>query len=227
MPQPPLPPPPPPPPLLPGASRYVEQMLQQELQRRDAQQRRAVAAGRGSGATESARVPRRSRITDALDADAAAVVQALQPAPGDAACRAEIVSRLQTHVDSVVPSGLLQLYGSSSCGLNASGADIDLTIQHPCGAPSHDQQKAIVQELASILGCRSSWAHVEAITASRVPIVTLVDAASGLHVDISVGNQLARLKTLLLASYAALDPRARALCFVVKRWARGLATRAS
>ena len=52
---------------------------------------------------------------------------------------------------------------------------------------------------------------------SRVPIVTLVDAASGLHVDISVGNTIARLKTLLLASYAALDPRARSLCFVVKR----------
>ena len=71
-----------------------------------------------------------------------------------------------------------------------------------------------------MLGCRSSWVQVEAITASRVPIVTLVDAASGLHVDISVGNGLARLKTLLLASYADLDPRARALCFLVKRCAQ-------
>jgi len=38
-------------------------------------------------------------------------VRALQPAPGDAACRVEIVSRLQTHVDSVVPGGVLRLYG--------------------------------------------------------------------------------------------------------------------
>ena len=60
-----------------------------------------------------------------------------------------------------------------------------------------------------------------------MPIVTLVDAASGLHVDISVGNQLARLKTLLLASYAALDPRARALYVLVKRWARARLIRAS
>tara|TARA_B100000795_G_scaffold234010_2_gene193001 strand:- start:970 stop:1305 length:336 start_codon:yes stop_codon:yes gene_type:complete len=111
-------------------------------------------------------VPRRSRITDALDAEAAAVVQALQPAPGDAACRADIISRLQNHVDSVVPGGVLQLYGSSSCGLNASGADIDLTIEPAGGAPSHDSQKAIVQELASILGCRSSWAQV-AIVSSK------------------------------------------------------------
>ena len=64
------------------------------------------------------------------------------------------------------PGGVLQLYGSSSCGLNASGADIDLTIEPAGGAPSHDSQKAIVQELASILGCRSSWAQV-AIVSSK------------------------------------------------------------
>ena len=74
-------------------------------------------------------------------------------------------------------------------------------------------------ELGGILGCRGAWANVEAITASRVPIVQLEDRASGLKIDISVGNQLARLKTLLLGSYAQLDARARALCFVVKRWA--------
>ena len=34
----------------------------------------------------------------------------------------------------------------------------------------------------AVVSCRSSWEQVEPITASRVPIVTLVDAASGLHV---------------------------------------------
>ena len=166
------------------------------------------------------RVPRRSRATAALESEAWEVVAELQPEEDDAAMRAEIVARLQLHVDSVVPGGILRLFGSSSCGLNAKGADIDLTIEHPAGPNvAHDTSKAVVMELGGILGCRGAWANVEAITASRVPIVQLEDRASGLKIDISVGNQLARLKTLLLGSYAQLDTRARALCFVVKRWA--------
>ena len=76
------------------------------------------------------------------------------------------VNWIKELVRLLVPGGVLQLYGSSSCGLNASGADIDLTIEPAGGAPSHDSQKAIVQELASILGCRSSWAQV-AIVSSK------------------------------------------------------------
>ena len=94
----------------------------------------------------------------------------------------------------MVPGGILRLFGSSSCGLNAKGADIDLTIEHPAGPNvAHDTSKAVVMELGGILGCRGAWANVEAITASRVPIVQLEDRASGLKIDISVGNQLARL----------------------------------
>ena len=198
--KPPLPPGPPP-----AAVTYEAQMRRHRQEAITREAHLSLAVDR--------RVPRRSRATAALESEAWEVVAELQPEEDDAAMRAEIVARLQLHVDSVVPGGILRLFGSSSCGLNAKGADIDLTIEHPAGPNvAHDTSKAVVMELGGILGCRGAWANVEAITASRVPIVQLEDRASGLKIDISVGNQLARLKTLLLGSYAQLDcPRARAL----------------
>ena len=53
----------------------------------------------------------------------------------------------------------------------------------------------------------------------RVPIIKCIDSATGLAVDISIDNRRARVKTMLLSSYAKCDERSRQLMFVVKRWA--------
>ena len=80
-------------------------------------------------------------------------------------------------------------------------------------------QASIVEQLALILASRPGWSHVEAVTKARVPLVRCIDTASSIPADISVDNQWARVKTMLLASYSRCDPRVRQLMFVVKRWA--------
>ena len=99
------------------------------------------------------------------------MVEALQPEDDAAPRRCDIVRRLQEVVERVVPGGELRLYDSSSCGLNAKGADIDPTLERPGPPPSHEEQKAIVRELGGMLSTRQSWESVEAIPASRLAIV--------------------------------------------------------
>ena len=52
-----------------------------------------------------------------------------QPPPGDAESRRQIVERLEHHAQSVAPFSRVRLYGSSSCALNADGADLDCTLE--------------------------------------------------------------------------------------------------
>ena len=48
----------------------------------------------------------------------------------------------------------------------------------------------------------------------------MTDKATRIHVDVSVGNSAALLKTQMLHGYVQLDARLRSLCLAVKHWAR-------
>ena len=62
----------------------------------------------------------------ALTAECEAEAASLRPPEGDAALRRAIVERLEAHAQTVAPGSRLRVFGSSSCGLNAAGADPDM-----------------------------------------------------------------------------------------------------
>ena len=139
----------------------------------------------------------------------------------------ELLDRLQNVADAVMP-GTLHLVGSSASGLNLPGADVDLTllVEDSELAAGDTQvpleiQRSLVSLLAATIDERMNFSKVEALTATRVPIVKLTkEEGSDLSCDISVGQFLSIENTRLLQTYAALDHRMRQLCFVVKRWAQ-------
>ena len=68
----------------------------------------------------------RAGWVQALTAECEAEAASLQPPEGDAALRRAIVERLEAHAQTVAPGSRLRVFGSSSCGLNAAGADPDM-----------------------------------------------------------------------------------------------------
>ena len=53
-----------------------------------------------------------------------------------------------------------------------------------------------------------------------MPIVKLMDPATGISGDICINNVLAVVNTKLLQDYAHIDVRLRQLAFIVKHWAK-------
>jgi DNA polymerase sigma len=160
----------------------------------------------------------------ALDQQVSANVMQLQPGAADATARADLLARLQTLAEAVCtnyPGARLQAFGSSVSGLHSSGADLDLSLVLPGEVEIPDAaQRAMVSELAEKLEASGQYTSVVARPKARVPIVALHDAASGLKSDICMCNRLALLNSRLLRCYMELDPRAPALCFAVKHWAK-------
>lgn len=61
---------------------------------------------------------------------------------------------------------------------------------------------------------------LQALTRARVPIVKLMDPATGISCDICINNVLAVVNTKLLRDYAQIDVRLRQLAYIVKHWAK-------
>ena len=115
----------------------------------------------------------------------------------------------------------MQAFGSSVSGLHSAGADLDLSLVLPGDVDIPDEhQRAMVSELAEKLEATGQYEGVVARPKARVPIVALHDSRSGLKSDICMCNRLALLNSRLLRCYMEIDPRAPALCFAVKHWAK-------
>ena len=160
----------------------------------------------------------------ALDQQVSAKVMEQQPDAADGRARADLLARLQALADAVCtnyPGARLQAFGSSVSGLGSNGADLDLSLVLPGDVDIPDAaQRAMVSELAEKLEASGQYSSVFARPKARVPIVALHDAATGLKSDICMCNRLALLNSRLLRCYMELDPRAPALCFAVKHWAK-------
>uniref|UniRef100_A0A8C8EKA2 CCHC-type domain-containing protein n=1 Tax=Oncorhynchus tshawytscha TaxID=74940 RepID=A0A8C8EKA2_ONCTS len=76
------------------------------------------------------------------------------------------------------------------------------------------------QSLARLLRKHPGLRNILPITTAKVPIVKFYHARTGLEGDISLYNTLALHNTRLLASYAAIDPRVKMLCYVTKVFAK-------
>ncbi|XP_036259188.1 terminal uridylyltransferase 7 isoform X1 [Molothrus ater] len=131
--------------------------------------------------------------------------------------REHIRQSLEIFIRQEFPGTKLDLFGSSKNGFGFKQSDLDIcmTIDGLETAEGLDCIR-IIEDLAKVLKKQSGLRNVLPITTAKVPIVKFFHVRSGLEVDISLYNTLALHNTRLLASYAAIDPRVKYLCYTMK-----------
>ncbi|XP_066460192.1 terminal uridylyltransferase 7 [Eleutherodactylus coqui] len=111
----------------------------------------------------------------------------------------------------------LSLFGSSKNGFGFKQSDLDICMTFE-GLETAEELDSIrtIEELARHLRRHQGLRNILPITTAKVPIVKFYHVRSGLEGDISLYNTLALHNTRLLASYAAIDPRVKYLCYIMK-----------
>ncbi|XP_068093297.1 terminal uridylyltransferase 7 [Hyperolius riggenbachi] len=111
----------------------------------------------------------------------------------------------------------LNLFGSSKNGFGFIQSDLDICLTFD-GLETAEELDSIrtIEELARHLRKHQGLRNILPITTAKVPIVKFYHVRSGLEGDISLYNTLALHNTRLLASYAAIDPRVKYLCYIMK-----------
>ncbi|KAM8960586.1 terminal uridylyltransferase 7 [Pelodytes ibericus] len=111
----------------------------------------------------------------------------------------------------------LRLFGSSKNGFGFKQSDLDICMTID-GIETDEDLDCIrtIEELARLLRKHQGLRNILSITSAKVPIVKFYHLRSGLEGDISLYNTLALHNTQLLASYAAIDPRVKYLCYTMK-----------
>ncbi|XP_069817868.1 terminal uridylyltransferase 7 [Dendropsophus ebraccatus] len=111
----------------------------------------------------------------------------------------------------------LSLFGSSKNGFGFKQSDLDICMTFE-GLETAEELDSIrtIEDLARLLRRHQGLRNILPITTAKVPIVKFYHVRSGLEGDISLYNTLALHNTRLLASYAAIDPRVKYLCYIMK-----------
>ncbi|XP_040272937.1 terminal uridylyltransferase 7 isoform X1 [Bufo bufo] len=111
----------------------------------------------------------------------------------------------------------LSLFGSSKNGFGFKQSDLDICMTFE-GLETAEELDSIrtIEELARQLRRHQGLRNILPITTAKVPIVKFYHVRSGLEGDISLYNTLALHNTRLLSSYAAIDPRVKYLCYIMK-----------
>ncbi|KAM9330719.1 terminal uridylyltransferase 7 [Gastrophryne carolinensis] len=111
----------------------------------------------------------------------------------------------------------LNLFGSSKNGFGFIQSDLDICLTFD-GLETAEELDSIrtIEELARHLRKHQGLKNILPITTAKVPIVKFYHGRSGLEGDISLYNTLALHNTRLLATYAAIDPRVRYICYIMK-----------
>lgn len=164
----------------------------------------------------------------ALDMAAKRALPALVPQKSFFELRETTRRRIEDLLRVVLDSKTLTLsvFGSSANLFGAEGADLDMcasvSLEHE--TPALQQRLASTSLIALVgkaLGESPELFHeLQVRDTARVPIVLFDDVQSGLDCDISTHNPLALRNTALLRAYASIDPRVRAVAYVVKAWAK-------
>ncbi|KAK4743526.1 hypothetical protein SAY87_001527 [Trapa incisa] len=144
------------------------------------------------------------------------IYDSLRPPDEEKARQKQLLSLLERLVTKEWPEARLYLYGScaNSFGVCKSDIDVCLTIQD-----AEIDKSEFLLKLADILQA-DNLQNVQALTRARVPIVKLMDPATGISCDICINNVLAVVNTKLLRDYAQIDVRLRQLAYIVKHWAK-------
>ncbi|XVE77011.1 hypothetical protein DITRI_Ditri13aG0027600 [Diplodiscus trichospermus] len=151
-----------------------------------------------------------------LNAPLLAIYESLIPPEEERAKQEQLFALLVKLVSKEWPEAKLYLYGScaNSFGVSKSDIDICLAFDDP------DLNKSeILLKLADILQS-DNLQNVQALTRARVPLVKLMDPATGISCDICINNIFAVVNTRLLRDYAMIDARLQQLAFIVKHWAK-------
>ncbi|KAM5191607.1 terminal uridylyltransferase 7 [Mantella aurantiaca] len=139
------------------------------------------------------------------------------PSPLEGKAREHIRQDLEDFIRREFYGARLNLFGSSKNGFGFIESDLDicLTFDGLETAEDLDSIKTI-EELARHLRKHQGLRNILPITTAKVPIVKFYHVRSGLEGDISLYNTLALHNTMLLALYAAIDPRVKHLCYIMK-----------
>ncbi|CAA0820802.1 Nucleotidyltransferase family protein [Striga hermonthica] len=144
------------------------------------------------------------------------VFESLIPPDEEKFKQKQLLTVLEKLVGKEWPEARLHLYGSCANSFGFSKSDIDICLQMDLG----DKDKAeVLLKLAETLQS-GNLQNVQALTRARVPVVKLMDPATGISCDICINNVLAVVNTKLLHDYARIDVRLRQLAFIVKHWAK-------
>ncbi|CAN1188898.1 UTP:RNA uridylyltransferase 1 [Linum perenne] len=128
----------------------------------------------------------------------------------------QLLTLLEKLVNKEWPEARLFLYGSCANSFGVSKSDVDVCLAIEDGDVNKSE---ILLRLADILQS-DNLQNVQALTRARVPIVKLMDPATGISCDICINNVLAVVNTKLLRDYAHIDVRLRQLVYIVKHWAK-------
>ncbi|CAL1356941.1 unnamed protein product [Linum trigynum] len=148
-----------------------------------------------------------------------AIYESLIPPEEEKEKQKQLLTMLEKLVNKEWPEARLFLYGSCANSFGVSKSDVDVCLAIEDG----DTRKSeILLRLADILQS-DNLQNVQALIRARVPIVKLMDPASGISCDICINNVLAVVNTKLLRDYAQIDVRLRQLAYIVKHWAKSRA----
>ncbi|XP_028853007.1 terminal uridylyltransferase 7 [Denticeps clupeoides] len=131
--------------------------------------------------------------------------------------REHILQDLETFIRRHISGARLKLFGSSKNGFGFKESDLDICmVLEGCNNAKDLDCITIIGKLARVLSKHTGLRNIFPITTAKVPIVKFCHVKTGLEADISLYNTLALHNTHLLASYAAIDPRVRILCYIMK-----------
>ncbi|KAL0979932.1 hypothetical protein UPYG_G00191750 [Umbra pygmaea] len=135
--------------------------------------------------------------------------------------REHILQDLESYVKRQFNGARLRLFGSSKNGFGFKQSDLDICMVLD-GQETADGLDciSIIESLARLLRKHTGLRNILPITTAKVPIVKFYHVRTSLEGDISLYNTLALHNTRLLASYAAIDPRVKTLCYVMKVFAK-------
>lgn len=121
----------------------------------------------------------------------------------------------------IMPGSSVALYGSSKSNFGSDGADVDMCMIFPEGLPALqiEDKRLTICAVGKALE-ESGMINVEVISTARIPIASFQDPISGLEGDITFHNPLALSNTRLMRAYSEIDPRTRAVAYLIKRWAQ-------
>ncbi|XP_030632495.1 terminal uridylyltransferase 7 [Chanos chanos] len=131
--------------------------------------------------------------------------------------REHILKDLEVFIRRQIQGARLKLFGSSKNGFGFKQSDLDICmILDGKDTAEGLDCIGIIKNLAKALRKHPGLKNILPITTAKVPIVKFYHVKTGLEGDISLYNTLALHNTQLLASYAAIDPRVKILCYVMK-----------
>ncbi|KAM4807983.1 terminal uridylyltransferase 7 [Rhinophrynus dorsalis] len=131
--------------------------------------------------------------------------------------RESIRQDLEDFIKREFQGARLSLFGSSKNGFGFKQSDLDICMTID-GLETAEELDCIrtIEDLARLLRKHEGLRNILPITTAKVPIVKFYHVRSGLEGDISLYNTLALHNTQLLAAYAAIDPRVKYLCYIMK-----------